>query len=243
MVASILILSTVDGVTVAHTQSPALLDFLGHGVLEKPNPGPKDVLIVTSTNLTSIPKRTDDLNSITKDTHVCLVQDAGLTPSNVNLVRDDLKDRGWRRLLSGPISTPHQRQAQQGQRPYRERGNHASGGVAILSRGVVVTPWALPPEPLRNEAFDILIQSKRWMPAIISVGGMNIFVHNLYLPTRAKQDRDTLAYSNDLIRAVFLVASGHGDAPVLIGGDFNLDPSHSDVLKRVEASQLWTDAW
>ena len=138
---------------------------------EASNPGPKDVLIVTSANVTSIPKRIDDLNSFTKDTHVCLVQEAGLTSSNVNLVRSDLKDKGWRRVLSGPLSTPQSRRALHGQRSYREKGNHASGGVAVLSRGVVVTPWELPPEPQRDEAFDILIQSQRWLPVVVSVEG------------------------------------------------------------------------
>ncbi len=79
------------------------------------------------------------------------------------------------------------------------------------------------------------------IPAVISVEGVNIFVHSLYLPTRAKQDRDTFAYSNDLIRAAFNVPSSHGDAPVLIGGDFNLYPSRSEVLKCIKVSQAWTD--
>ena len=107
---------------------------------EASNPGPPQALVITSANVTSISKRIGDLNSFTQDSHVCLIQEAGLTPSNVNVVRNDLKERGWRRLLSGHLSSPQERQAFKGQRPYRESGNHASGGVAVLSRGVVVTP-------------------------------------------------------------------------------------------------------
>ncbi len=65
------------------------------------------------------------------------------------------------------------------------------------------------------------------------------FFHNLYSPTRAKQDRDVLAYTTDLVRATFIVASSHGNDPV--GSNFDIDPSLSDVLEQVRDPLVWTE--
>jgi hypothetical protein len=97
-------------------------------------------------NVTSLPKRINDLNSLADDAAVCVFQEAGITAEKLGVSRTRLNEIGWPRLLDGQPSLPALRSTPQGHRPYRDSDLFASGGVASVSRGAVMSRSIIPPD-------------------------------------------------------------------------------------------------
>ncbi len=75
--------------------------------------------------------------------------------------------------------------------------------------GPPITPLPLPEPSLRSVEYERLVESGMWPCFIVTLHSVSIYVHNLYLPTRAKQDIATMEITNNLLRAVALVSSSH----------------------------------
>jgi exonuclease III len=207
---------------------------------EASHPGPQD-LTITSINVTSLLKRIGDLNSLVGDAQVCCVQEAGITPASMSFARKSANEVGWKTLLAVPSTSVANRQAPPCGRAYREGGRFASGGVASLARGVVVSPIIIPPQGSRDLAWDVLMQSGRWQGIVLSLPSTSVIIHNVYLPTRAKQECNIRESSEQLLRAVFMVAADSPNIPTIVCGDFNLGFQDSEVLRRVVETGAWND--
>ena len=85
------------------------------------------------------------------------------------------------------------------------------------------------------------MQSGRWQGVVLSLPSTSIIIHNLYLPTRAKQDNSVKETSEQLLRAVFMVAADSPNIPTIVCGDFNLGFQDSEVLRRVVETGAWHD--
>eukprot|EP00973_Karenia_brevis_P052652 7314480-Karenia_brevis.AAC.1 len=57
----------------------------------------------------------------------------------------------------------------------------------------------------------------------------------------ADQHAEQMASNEALLSKVFAVAAELGPVPVMIAGDFNVDPSGSNVLKLAVSSGMWYD--
>ena len=173
---------------------------------------------------------------------MCAVQETGLTHLAFGAAAFQAKDAGWKALFHGPFPLAKKRATPVGGKEYRDSALSAAGGVAILTKGRPAARFDVPTHPSRDRFWDVLLGSKRWNAVGVTLPNNSaLFVHNVYLPTRARQNQECRSQAEEILRAAFLAASTHGGAPALVCGDTNMAPQDSEVIQAALASGLWHD--
>ena len=214
---------------------------------EASNPGPPNPLTpnltLTSVNVTSLQSRIRHLQPLIGQKGICCCQETAVTQAAFLRVQTMAKEEGWDSLMHGPWAAPREREARATRRAYRERGLTGGGGVGILAAGIKGAPLPIPPLSDREPFWDTLSNSGRWNASVFPLPmGSALFVHNIYLPTRARQIASTRHEAEEILRATFLAASMHGTAPTGICGDMNMAPDDSQVWDQAVSTGQWHDA-
>ena len=199
-------------------------------------------LLFSTANVTSLRTRIPSLHALVGDCDVLAVQETSLTASSASLARQLAREEGWNNLFHGPFPSPKVRVAPAGGVEYRDTGLTGSGGVGFLVRGRPAVPILPPTSADRPRFWDVLVDSRRWCGIAVPLPARStLFVHNVYLPTRARQDASCRHEAEELARATFIAASLHGAAPVIVCGDMNMAPEDSEVFATACQSGKWHD--
>ncbi|KAJ9456897.1 hypothetical protein DIPPA_17327 [Diplonema papillatum] len=110
-----------------------------------------------------------------------------------------------------------------------------SGGVAFHVRDRSTKVWQ---PPMGHAAEQRLWETGRWQHLAVPYGDGKRMLHlmTVYAHARGRARRE------ELLEAVFEVAAGLGDVPVLVMGDWNTAVEDSPALRKAVSVGHWTDA-
>lgn len=194
---------------------------------EAAHPGPQ--LRVVSGNCTSLLRHMEDILGIEAD--VLVLQEVRLTEEGMELATREAEDKGWDTLWGRPQP--------------RRRGTHRDqrldarpGGVGTLVRkGVCAT---VSPRTAEGER---LYETGCWNSTAVRIGEGAGLVHivNVYGHAGATAQMETMQRNEELLEALWMEANSIPEEPVVIMGDFNVDPGRSQVVARNVAEGVWVD--
>ena len=146
------------------------------------------------------------------------------------VVRED----GWRLVRDAP--QPPQRR----RRTSTSVWNATHGGMAFVIEDGVPAETVLP----NTATTQCLWDSGRWMHDVspIGVGHQNLHLMNIYGYSGAIAHPDRTAQNEQLLKDVLNAAASLGNVPILICGDFNVEPERSPVLRAALGTGRWLDA-
>ena len=197
----------------------------GERVGEAAHPGP---LRICAANVTSLAPHVDAVASAPCD--VLLLSECKATSAGQRSLSAAFSKLGWQVLWGAPRP-----------RPAPGTGRGLSAGVAIACRAGLRAQLL----PLTGDAARFH-QEGRLCKSCLAVGDGRALVvmYALYGYCGASPDASNAQArtSNErLLTAVLDDAASHGDACILIGGDFNVAPSASAVLSEALSSGAWHD--
>ena len=114
------------------------------------------------------------------------------------------------------------------------------GGVAIVARNGMVLQRTQPTSDIELE----LSATRRFAHAAVSIGTGKEVLHVMcfYGISGASSCSQKMAHNEALLSQVFAVCAVLGNVPVLLLGDFNVNPEKSSALQRAIDGARWSDA-
>ena len=208
---------------------------------EATNPGPDDQDPVRTAlligNVTSLAARWSHIVTWGADGY--LLQESRLGVEGQRQMRARMRDAGLDAAFGRPMAMKD-RAKRPGKRDRRQSiWNVQEGGVATLGR---VQCHLTQLEPLTPEAV-VLFDSGRWVSAALPIGSgaQQLVCKNYYGVPNARTDALSYAENERLIHLAFIEAASHGDVPVMVAGDMNVQVHESPALQRALASGRWYD--
>ena len=113
-----------------------------------------------------------------------------------------------------------------------------SGGTAILAHSEFVSPF----DPSTCTIYQSLYASKRVVAVWIQVAPqVRLLVFSVYAKTAASKYPEVHAENDHLLSQAFECAAQYGPVPVIVCGDFQLNPLHYASVSAVVNNHSWTD--
>ena len=113
-----------------------------------------------------------------------------------------------------------------------------AGGTAILAYSEFVTPL----DPSSCTIYQSLYASKRVVAVWVQVAPkVQLLVFSIYAKTAASKFPEVHAENNHLLELVFECAAQYGPVPVIVCGDFQLNPSHYASVSAAVNNHSWID--
>jgi endonuclease/exonuclease/phosphatase family metal-dependent hydrolase len=163
------------------------------------------------------------------------LQETRLSEPGQRLLRDSLWESGWQASWGKPQPPTRNKDAALAS-PWDAR----HGGTGILAR----RGFLMRASPRTTAEEKELWETGRHHGAAIALGSGRgvLHVRSLYGHTGAAQNAEAMRLNEQLLAQALAAAASLGDAPVLLMGDFNIDPSSSPVLRAALATGRWFDA-
>ena len=192
-----------------------------------PGEGP-DSWCITTANIDSLAAHPSVLSW---DSDVLLLQETRCGENTLPASYASTAAAGWKMVHGLPVPKLRMKNNV-------SRTNH--GGVAALGKPGLVKPFVPPPEV--KDTWTKLHSTCRiagcWVQATPST---RILVFSFYGVTRASICATSAALTNDYLGMLFTVASAFGQVPIIIGGDFQSDPSTYKSVQEAAATGEWHD--
>ena len=155
-------------------------------------------------------------------TQVILVQETKCTEASQTLVASELRELGWEVVWGKPLPT------------WRSDHEAKPGGVAILVRKGIPHRWVEPQSDNERQLWG----SSRWVRAKVALkdGSTWLDFTSLYCDVQDEEMRE------EQLMSAFESAAREGDAPCVIGGDFNTTAVDSATLSASLDTGIWLDA-
>ena len=192
-----------------------------------PGEGP-DSWCITTANIDSLAAHPSVLSW---DSDVLLLQETRCGENTLPASYASAAAAGWKMVHGLPVPKLRMKNNV-------SRTNH--GGVAMLGKPGLVKPFVPPPEV--KDTWTKLYSTCRiagcWVQATPST---RVLVFSFYGVTRASICATSAALTNDYLGMLFTVASAFGQVPIIIGGDFQSDPSTYKSVQEAAATGEWHD--
>ena len=190
-----------------------------------PGEGPA---IFSTLNCTSLPKRFQSiLHFLDSDTNslAMSLQETRIPPKKVSALQRQAVQSGWTLHVG---SQPGLRKVSGPKACFRQ----PTGGLAFLVKKHIPSTQIELPNEWRHLS-DVCMPV--WLA--IEKGRTGVVVLNCYLPSgvQAKEERESL------LSDVFSYASTLDSTPVILSGDFQMDPKDSQAMSLALLSGLWSD--
>ena len=208
----------------AHFELPwtlGLSSFAFDSTKGYPGEGP-DSWCITTANIDSLAAHPSVLSW---DSDVLLLQETRCGENTLPATFASTAAAGWKMVHGLPVPKLRMKNNV-------SRTNH--GGVATLGKPGLVKPFVSPPE-VKDTWTRI---AGCWVQATPST---RILVFSFYGVTRASVCATSAALTNDYLGMLFTVASVFGQVPIIIGGDFQSDPSTYKSVQEAAATGEWHD--
>ena len=214
----------------AHLERPCTLglpSFAFDCTKGYPGEGP-DSWCITTANIDSLAAHPSVLSW---DSDVLLLQETRCGENTLPASYASTAASGWKMVHGLPVPKLRTKNNV-------SRTNH--GGVAALGKPGLVKPFVPPPEV--KDTWTKLHSTCRitgcWVQATPST---RVLVFSFYGVTRASICATSAALTNDYLGMLFTVASAFGQVPIIIGGDFQSDPSTYKSVQDAAATGEWHD--
>eukprot|EP00973_Karenia_brevis_P018720 2566937-Karenia_brevis.AAC.1 len=203
------------------------------GEASKPGPGSQiyNGLQLASVNVTSLSSQFEEVASLS--CQAVALQETRLNEWGQKEMAREMKKHGWQLLCGHP--QPQQK---------RKRGtcsewNAKHGGVGMLIKEGMDAIVA----PVTSATRKKLWRSGRWMHVVIGIDGGRQALHimSVWGYAGAGQKADKMEANEELLEAILAEAAELGPVPVIICGDFNIDPAKSRCLTHAVATGVWHD--
>ena len=204
-------------------------------------------LVLRSINTTHSKKYHSELYG--SDVDVLAVQETKLTKLGAAIVEPLYNNNNWNITFAQPVETS---KAQT--RRYKDKhsgitrtirlnvpGHYGrSGGMLLLTKKPMIM---VPIRPINKEEQYQLMETGRfmikWIPTPDKYDGL--YVATIYGYSGASVQPHLWKKNECLLRMILKLASRLGNAPIILMGDFNIDPQQSSVLEAATNTQLWVD--
>ena len=206
------------------------IKFVGERVGEAKNPGPNSFMRIAFGNVSSYILHQDYINTVPCD--VLGMSETRLNNAGFKLVQDSLEDLNWS-FVPG-ISQPQRRPGVEGR--YLDA---MPGGVGFLIKKHI-------PHVRTTLLLDEFNEDERRRVVSVTMlpgnGLEPVRLFQVYGYARARDDAERLDLNERLLSKVFKEAAACGPIPVVVMGDFNIDPAYSRTVTDLLVEGTWVDA-